>query len=107
MRIVVCMKQVPDTSGKIAVYENGTLNRASMQAIANPDDMCEVGANEASRSPRERKNSVTPLYWCKLNRATGSSFRYNVKRQSNIIPRRKNHGSTQYYIESGRNTTTT
>ena len=44
MRIVVCMKQVPDTSGKIAVNENGTLNRASMQAIANPDDMCALEA---------------------------------------------------------------
>ena len=39
MRIYVCVKQVPDTSGKVAVNENGTLNRASMQTIINPDDM--------------------------------------------------------------------
>ena len=38
MRIYVCVKQVPDTSGKVAVNENGTLNRASMETIVNPDD---------------------------------------------------------------------
>ena len=39
MRIFVCVKQVPDTSGKVAVNPDGTLNRASMQTITNPDDM--------------------------------------------------------------------
>ncbi|MBQ9156716.1 MAG: electron transfer flavoprotein subunit beta/FixA family protein [Eubacterium sp.] len=39
MRIYVCVKQVPDTSGKVAVKENGTLDRASMATIINPDDM--------------------------------------------------------------------
>lgn len=39
MRIYVCVKQVPDTSGKVAVNPDGTLNRASMAAIVNPDDM--------------------------------------------------------------------
>ena len=39
MRIYVCVKQVPDTSGKVAVNENGTLNRASMETIVNPDDL--------------------------------------------------------------------
>ncbi len=39
MRIYVCVKQVPDTSGKVAVNEDGTLNRASMLTIINPDDM--------------------------------------------------------------------
>jgi len=39
MKIIVCVKQVPDTSGKVAVNVDGTLNRASMQAITNPDDM--------------------------------------------------------------------
>ena len=38
MRIYVCVKQVPDTSGRVAVKENGTLDRASMQTIINPDD---------------------------------------------------------------------
>ena len=29
MKILVCVKQVPDTSGKVAVDEDGTLIRAS------------------------------------------------------------------------------
>ena len=44
MRIIVCVKQVPDTSGKVAVNEDGTLNRASMAAITNPDDLNAVEA---------------------------------------------------------------
>lgn len=44
MRIYVCVKQVPDTSGKVAVNENGTLNRASMETIINPDDMNAIEA---------------------------------------------------------------
>ena len=38
------MKQVPDTAGKVAVNPDGTLNRASMQAITNPDDMNAIEA---------------------------------------------------------------
>ena len=30
MKIIVCVKQVPDTSGKVAVNPDGTLDRASM-----------------------------------------------------------------------------
>ena len=44
MKVIVCVKQVPDTSGKVAVNPDGTLNRASMQAIINPDDMNAVEA---------------------------------------------------------------
>lgn len=44
MRIYVCVKQVPDTSGKVAVNENGTLDRASMATIINPDDMSAMEA---------------------------------------------------------------
>ena len=44
MRIIVCVKQVPDTSGKVAVNPDGTLNRASMAAITNPDDLNAVEA---------------------------------------------------------------
>ena len=44
MKIIVCVKQVPDTSGKVAVNPDGTLNRASMQTIINPDDMNAVEA---------------------------------------------------------------
>ncbi len=44
MKVIVCVKQVPDTSGKVAVNPDGTLNRASMQTITNPDDMNAVEA---------------------------------------------------------------
>ena len=44
MKILVTVKQVPDTSGKVAVNPDGTLNRASMQTITNPDDMNAVEA---------------------------------------------------------------
>ena len=44
MKIYVCVKQVPDTSGKVAVNENGTLNRASMDTIINPDDLSAMEA---------------------------------------------------------------
>ena len=44
MKVLVCVKQVPDTSGKIAVKPDGTLDRASMQTIINPDDMNAVEA---------------------------------------------------------------
>ncbi len=44
MKILVTVKQVPDTSGKVAVNEDGTLNRASMQTIINPDDLNAIEA---------------------------------------------------------------
>ena len=44
MKIIVSIKQVPDTSGKVAVNPDGTLNRASMQTITNPDDLNAVEA---------------------------------------------------------------
>ncbi len=44
MRIFVCVKQVPDTSGRVAVNEDGTLNRASMATIINPDDISAMEA---------------------------------------------------------------
>lgn len=44
MKAIVCVKQVPDTSGKVAVNENGTLDRASMPTITNPDDLNAIEA---------------------------------------------------------------
>ncbi len=38
MKIVVCIKQVPDTKGGVVFNADGTLNRAAMLAIMNPDD---------------------------------------------------------------------
>ena len=39
MKAIVCVKQVPDTSGKVSVKPDGTLDRASMATITNPDDL--------------------------------------------------------------------
>ena len=39
MKAIVCLKQVPDTSGKVAVKDNGQLDRGSMATITNPDDL--------------------------------------------------------------------
>ena len=44
MKAIVCVKQVPDTSGKVAVKENGQLDRASMMTITNPDDLNAIEA---------------------------------------------------------------
>ncbi|SBV94883.1 Electron transfer flavoprotein subunit beta [uncultured Eubacteriales bacterium] len=44
MKYIVCVKQVPDTSGVVAVKPDGTMDRASMAAITNPDDMNAVEA---------------------------------------------------------------
>ncbi len=38
MKIVVCIKQVPDTKGGVEFNPDGTLNRAAMLSIMNPDD---------------------------------------------------------------------
>ena len=44
MKAIVCVKQVPDTSCKVAVKADGTMDRASMATITNPDDMNAVEA---------------------------------------------------------------
>ena len=38
MKIVVCVKQVPDTAGGVKFNPDGTLDRGAMLAIMNPDD---------------------------------------------------------------------
>ena len=38
MRILVCVKQVPDTAGGVKFNPDGTLDRAAMLTIMNPDD---------------------------------------------------------------------
>ncbi len=61
MKILVCVKQVPDTSGKIAVNPDGTLNRASMQTIINPDDMNAVEAALALKDTLNCRVSVVTM----------------------------------------------
>lgn len=36
MKIVVCIKQVPDTKGGVKFNPDGTLDRSAMMAIMNP-----------------------------------------------------------------------
>ncbi len=38
MKIVVCIKQVPDTAGGVKFKPDGTLDRGAMLTIMNPDD---------------------------------------------------------------------
>lgn len=38
MKVVVCIKQVPDTKGGVKFNPDGTLDRGAMLAIMNPDD---------------------------------------------------------------------
>ena len=38
MKIIVCVKQVPDTKGGVKFNPDGTLDRGAMLTIMNPDD---------------------------------------------------------------------
>ena len=52
MKIVVCIKQVPDTKGGVKFNPDGTLDRAAMLAIMNPDD--KAGLEAALKIKEER-----------------------------------------------------
>ena len=54
MKIYVCVKQVPDTSGVVAVNPDGTMNRAKMPTIINPDDL---NAMEAALQLKESEGA--------------------------------------------------
>lgn len=59
MKIVVCIKQVPDTKGGVQFNPDGTLNRAAMLTIMNPDD--KAGLEAALRLKDEFGAEVTAL----------------------------------------------
>ncbi|MGL6201805.1 MAG: electron transfer flavoprotein subunit beta/FixA family protein [Lachnospiraceae bacterium] len=59
MKIVVCIKQVPDTKGGVQFNPDGTLNRAAMLAIMNPDD--KAGLEAALRLRDQYGAEVTVL----------------------------------------------
>lgn len=42
MKIVVCVKQVPDTASPVKFKADGTLDRSAMKSILNPDDRAAV-----------------------------------------------------------------
>uniref|UniRef100_UPI004029FEBC electron transfer flavoprotein subunit beta/FixA family protein n=1 Tax=Eshraghiella crossota TaxID=45851 RepID=UPI004029FEBC len=54
-----CIKQVPDTKGGVKFNPDGTLDRASMLAIMNPDD--KAGLEAALRIKDETGAKVTVL----------------------------------------------
>ncbi len=57
MKIVVCVKQVPDTKGGVKFNADGTLDRSAMLAIMNPDD--KAGLEAALRLKDEYGAEVT------------------------------------------------
>lgn len=57
MKIVVCIKQVPDTKGGVKFNPDGTLDRAAMLTIMNPDD--KAGLEAALRMKDEYGAEVT------------------------------------------------
>ena len=59
MKIVVCIKQVPDTKGGVKFNPDGTLDRAAMLAIMNPDD--KAGLEAALKIKEETGAEVTVL----------------------------------------------
>ena len=54
MKVVVCIKQVPDTKGGVKFNPDGTLDRGAMLAIMNPDD--KAGLEAALKKDEYTKN---------------------------------------------------
>ena len=59
MKIIVCVKQVPDTAGGVQFNPDGTLNRAAMLTIMNPDD--KAGLEAALRLKDQYGAEVTVI----------------------------------------------
>ncbi|MCD7778367.1 MAG: electron transfer flavoprotein subunit beta/FixA family protein [Clostridiales bacterium] len=59
MKIIVCIKQVPDTKGGVKFKPDGTLDRGAMLSIMNPDD--KAGLEAALRIKDEYGAEVTVL----------------------------------------------
>ncbi len=59
MKIIVCVKQVPDTKGGVKFKPDGTLDRAAMKSIMNPDD--KAGLEAALRIKDDIGAEVTVL----------------------------------------------
>ena len=59
MKVIVCIKQVPDTKGGVQFNPDGTLNRAAMLTIMNPDD--KAGLEAALRLKDQYGAEVTVL----------------------------------------------
>ena len=53
MKVVVCVKQVPDTKGGVKFNPDGTLDRGAMLTIMNPDDKAGLEAALAIKDQNE------------------------------------------------------
>ena len=53
MKVVVCVKQVPDTKGGVKFNPDGTLDRGAMLTIMNPDDKAGLEAAVAIKDQNE------------------------------------------------------
>lgn len=67
MRIIVCVKQVPDTAGGVKFKPDGTLDRAAMLAIMNPDD--KAGLEAALRIKDENPGTTVDVLTMGLPKA--------------------------------------
>lgn len=61
MKIVVCVKQVPDTKGGVKFNPDGTLDRGAMLTIMNPDD--KAGLEAALKLKDEYVQKLQFLRW--------------------------------------------
>ncbi len=61
MKIVVCIKQVPDTKGGVKFNPDGTLDRAAMMTIMNPDDKAGLEAALRLKDADPDNTEVTVL----------------------------------------------
>ncbi len=59
MKIIVCIKQVPETKGGVKFNSDGTLDRGAMLTIMNPDD--KAGLEAALRIKDETGAEVTVI----------------------------------------------
>ncbi|MBQ7463929.1 MAG: electron transfer flavoprotein subunit beta/FixA family protein [Lachnospiraceae bacterium] len=67
MKIVVCVKQVPDTKGGVKFKPDGTLDRGAMLAIMNPDD--KAGLEAALKIKKENPGTEVTVVTMGLPKA--------------------------------------
>ena len=67
MKIVVCIKQVPDTKGGVKFNPDGTLDRGAMLAIMNPDDKAGL---EAALKLKDQYGAEVTVLTMGLHKAT-------------------------------------
>ena len=68
MKIVVCVKQVPDTKGGVKFNPDGTLDRSAMLAIMNPDDKAGLEAALRLKDQYGAEVTVVTMVFRRLKR---------------------------------------